>query len=129
LLFIALLFVWNDRFVWNRPLSAGLCQPSGKPGCFLWICGDPSLTRLIAMTPPVRTCLGCRQRAAKSDLLRLAWAQGRVVVDLDQVLPGRGAYLHPGCGPAALRRRPFGRALRQPVEPGQVEQLLATTAD
>ncbi len=76
---------------------------------------------------PVRTCVGCRQGAAKPDLVRLVWdaASGTVVVDRSQVLPGRGCYLHPGCGGAALRRRVIGRALRQVVDGEQVAALLA----
>lgn len=76
---------------------------------------------------PVRTCIGCRQTAAKPALVRLAWdaASGTVVVDRGQVLPGRGCYLHPGCGGAALKRRAIGRALRRSVDGEQVAALLA----
>ena len=61
----------------------------------------------------MRTCVGCRRQAAKSDLVRLVWRQ-TVVVDLAQREPGRGAYLHPGpdCLALATRRRSLGRALR-----------------
>jgi predicted RNA-binding protein YlxR (DUF448 family) len=69
---------------------------------------------------PVRTCVGCRQRAAKSDLLRIVvegtvdGAAGRLVIDPRGRLPGRGAHLHPDpqCLAMAERRRAFGRALR-----------------
>jgi predicted RNA-binding protein YlxR (DUF448 family) len=65
------------------------------------------------VSQPVRTCVGCRRKAAKSELVRLVWRQG-VVVDPAQREPGRGAYLHPGpdCLTQALRRRTLGRALR-----------------
>ena len=61
----------------------------------------------------MRTCVGCRRRAAKSELVRLVWQQ-TVVVDDRRRLPGRGAYLHPGpdCLALAVRRRSLGRALR-----------------
>jgi predicted RNA-binding protein YlxR (DUF448 family) len=71
---------------------------------------------------PVRTCLGCRRRAAKTDLLRVvAEDQGHgleLVPDPSAQRPGRGAYLHPDeeCLAQALRRRAFARALR--VTPG-----------
>ncbi len=67
---------------------------------------------------PVRTCVGCRERATKSDLLRLvgvadgnSWA---VVPDLDGRMSGRGAHLHPTqtCLDLAVRRRALPRALR-----------------
>ena len=65
------------------------------------------------MAQPVRTCVGCRRRAAKSELVRLVWQQ-TVVVDDRRRQPGRGAYLHPGpeCLALAVRRRSLGRALR-----------------
>jgi predicted RNA-binding protein YlxR (DUF448 family) len=66
----------------------------------------------------VRTCVGCRQRAARRELLRVvAVEQGsglRVVPDPPGRAPGRGAHLHPTaeCLERALRRRAFPRALR-----------------
>ena len=63
---------------------------------------------------PVRTCLGCRQRAPRSSLVRVVARDGRAVVDTAARLPGRGAWVHPdsGCIENAIRRRAFGRALR-----------------
>jgi hypothetical protein len=69
---------------------------------------------------PVRTCIGCRERASSSDLVRLV-AQGdgttsAVVPDPHHRAPGRGAHLHPTtrCLDLAVRRRAFARAFRQP---------------
>ena len=63
---------------------------------------------------PVRTCVGCKERAAKSSLLRLVVAGGVIVPDPQARQPGRGAYLHPSqaCFELAQRRRAFPRALR-----------------
>lgn len=63
---------------------------------------------------PVRTCLGCRQRAPRPSLLRVVARDGRVVADAAARLPGRGAWVHPTreCIDEAIRRRAFGRALR-----------------
>ena len=68
---------------------------------------------------PVRTCIGCRQRTTKRELLRVTAgsdALGRLVVrpDPDGTAPGRGASLHPTseCYDLAVRRRAFARALR-----------------
>jgi uncharacterized protein len=70
----------------------------------------------------VRTCIGCRERAAKRELLRVvagsdangpdnSWA---VVPDPGGTAPGRGAHLHPtiACFELAERKRAFARALR-----------------
>ncbi len=63
---------------------------------------------------PVRTCLGCRQRAPRSSLVRVVARDGRVAVDAAKRLPGRGAWVHPdpGCVGTAVRRNALGRALR-----------------
>ena len=76
-------------------------------------------TQRAMMHEPERTCIGCRERATKVELLRVtrsADAAGRMIVapDLGGTAPGRGAYLHPttACLALAERRRAFGRALR-----------------
>ena len=65
---------------------------------------------------PVRTCVGCKERAAKSSLLRLVAVGDDIVPDPQARQPGRGAYLHPSlaCFELAQRRRAFSRALRAP---------------
>ncbi|TIC88933.1 YlxR family protein [Nocardioides sp. GY 10113] len=68
---------------------------------------------------PVRTCVGCRKRATRSELLRVTAGSdtdGPMVVrpDLDGTALGRGAHLHPttACYELAVRRKAFARALR-----------------
>ena len=62
----------------------------------------------------VRTCLGCRDRADKSALLRIVALGGEVVPDPSATLRGRGAWVHAtvACIEKAAHRRAFGRALR-----------------
>ncbi|MFD0569968.1 YlxR family protein [Kitasatospora gansuensis] len=63
---------------------------------------------------PERTCVGCRKRAAKHQLLRVVAVEGVCVPDSRGALPGRGAHLHPDptCLDLAVRRRAFPRAFR-----------------
>ncbi|MDT3400620.1 YlxR family protein [Streptomyces sp. B1866] len=70
--------------------------------------------RTRARACPERTCVGCRERAAKDELLRIVAVQGACVPDRRGTLPGRGAYVHPtqACLDLAVRRRAFPRALR-----------------
>lgn len=79
--------------------------------------------------PAVRTCVGCRACAAKSDLLRVVGRGGEIVPDPRARLPGRGAYLHLSqkCFEQAVRRRAFARALRLPgpLATGALEEYLA----
>ena len=70
-------------------------------------------------TRPVRTCVGCRQRANASELLRVVAVaidshRVEIVPDPRRRKPGRGAHVHPtpACFALAERRRAFGRALR-----------------
>jgi uncharacterized protein len=65
-------------------------------------------------TPVVRTCVGCKERAVKSSLLRFVAVGDVIQPDPQARLPGRGAYLHPSlaCFELARRRRAFPRALR-----------------
>ncbi|WP_285757890.1 YlxR family protein [Nocardiopsis ansamitocini] len=59
-------------------------------------------------------CVGCRSRAAQSDLVRLALDEDVIVCDLANRMPGRGAYLHSDqqCWELAQRRRVWPRAFR-----------------
>ncbi|QNP69855.1 YlxR family protein [Streptomyces roseirectus] len=72
--------------------------------------------RTHARACPERTCVGCRERAAKTGLLRIVAVGDECAPDPRGTLPGRGAYLHPvlGCLDQAVRRRAFTRALRAP---------------
>ncbi|MFC7267233.1 MULTISPECIES: YlxR family protein [Streptomyces] len=72
--------------------------------------------RTRARACPERTCVGCRERAAKKDLLRIVAVEGECVPDHRGTLPGRGAYVHPAlvCLDLAVRRRAIPRALRAP---------------
>ncbi|MBC2867671.1 YlxR family protein [Streptomyces mexicanus] len=72
--------------------------------------------RTRARVCPERTCVGCRERAAKTELLRIVAIEDACVPDPRGTLPGRGAYVHPTlvCLDQAVRRRAFTRALRAP---------------
>ncbi|HET6152289.1 MAG TPA: YlxR family protein [Marmoricola sp.] len=91
----------------------------------------------IQAAGPVRTCIGCRERAAKSELLRVVAGQGTVVPDPSGSAPGRGAHLHPtvACYELAQRKRAFARALRHDAGAGGaldlagLEEYLAAVAD
>ncbi|MDN5571560.1 MAG: DUF448 domain-containing protein [Propionibacteriaceae bacterium] len=73
---------------------------------------------------PIRTCVGCRRTDEQTALVRLACGPDGLVVD--RFAPGRGAWLHPGCGALALRRRALGRALRAELgDPARVAETLA----
>jgi len=85
------------------------------------------------VSEPVRTCVGCRKRAAKRELVRVtvgsdAHDRPVVVPDPGATAPGRGAHLHPTteCYDLAVRRKAFGRALR--ISAGRVPEGLDSAA-
>ena len=73
---------------------------------------------------PVRTCVGCGQKAGQPALVRLRAAEGAVVVDRARS-GGRGAWLHPAaaCLDRAVKRRALPRALRADGVRADVEAL------
>jgi uncharacterized protein len=78
---------------------------------------------------PIRTCIGCRKRAAAAELLRVVAAGGVVLPDPRRRAPGRGASVHPvpDCVALAERRRAFARALHVPgpLDPTPVREYVA----
>ena len=75
---------------------------------------------------PARTCVGCRTRTTKVDLLRVVVDGDEFVADPHGRLSGRGAYLHPNreCFELAVRRKALSRALRVSGQM-QLERLTA----
>ncbi|KIP52756.1 YlxR family protein [Leucobacter komagatae] len=63
---------------------------------------------------PIRTCVACRTRATRAELLRLVVRDGHLFIDDRAVLPGRGAWVHETaeCLNLAVQRGTFTRALR-----------------
>jgi predicted RNA-binding protein YlxR (DUF448 family) len=63
---------------------------------------------------PERSCVGCRERAPKAELLRIVRTTEGARVDPLGRAPGRGAYVHrdPACVDAAVRRGALATALR-----------------
>ena len=71
-------------------------------------------SQTVHRVDPVRTCVGCRERADRASLLRVVAAGGVLVVDPARRMPGRGASVHPdlACVDLADKRRAFSRSLR-----------------
>lgn len=72
--------------------------------------------------------MGCRERSAKSELLRIVADGDACVPDPRGTLPGRGAYVHPAsvCLDLAVRRRAFPRAFKAkgPFDPAAVQRFV-----
>jgi uncharacterized protein len=75
---------------------------------------------------PERTCVGCRSRKTRDQLIRLALVDGRVTLAQGSSR-GRSAYLCPNdeCLAKALRRKALKRAFRADAHDDGVRELFA----
>ncbi len=81
---------------------------------------------------PERTCVACRTKRPKRELIRVVRTpEGAVVIDRSQKQNGRGAYLcpRPTCWERALRRGALSHALRLQLTEDQVAMLKAFAAE
>jgi predicted RNA-binding protein YlxR (DUF448 family) len=75
---------------------------------------------------PERTCIGCRARSGKRDLVRVARSsEGGAALDLTATAPGRGAYVHrrETCVQVATRPGVLSRALRTDLGERELSKL------
>jgi len=79
---------------------------------------------------PIRTCVGCGQRAPQSLLVRIVARGESLRPDPARRLPGRGGYLHPSpaCWAGFVRRRGPVRSLRLTPPRAERERLVAALA-
>ena len=67
---------------------------------------------------PQRQCMGCRERKAKRDMIRVVrTTEGTVTLDFSGKLNGRGAYVCPDleCLNKAQKSRSLERCLETPI--------------
>lgn len=75
---------------------------------------------------PQRQCMGCRERKAKKEMIRVVRStDGSVSLDFSGKAPGRGAYICPNmeCLKKALRSKALDRSLEVTI-PEEVYQRL-----
>lgn len=67
---------------------------------------------------PQRQCMGCRERRAKREMIRVVRSpEGNVSLDFGGKMNGRGAYLcpNPECLKKAIRSRALDRSLETEI--------------
>ena len=75
---------------------------------------------------PQRQCMGCRERKAKRELIRVVrCTDGEVRLDFGGKLNGRGAYLCPNaeCLKKALRSKALDRSLEVTIPQEVIDRL------
>ena len=75
---------------------------------------------------PMRQCMGCRERKAKKEMIRVVrTTEGTVSLDFSGKLAGRGAYVCPdmACLKKAIKSRGLDRALEVTIPQEVIERL------
>ena len=75
---------------------------------------------------PQRQCMGCRERKAKRDMIRVVrGTDGTVSLDFGGKMNGRGAYICPNaeCLKKALRSKALDRSLEVTIPEDVIERL------
>ncbi len=78
---------------------------------------------------PQRSCVVCRVKTDKRDLIRLVIADGKLQMDLSGKMNGRGAYLcgNRDCWTVASAQMQLARALRRELSDGDRDYLRQMT--
>ena len=77
---------------------------------------------------PMRQCMGCRERRAKPEMIRVVrTTEGTVQLDFSGKLNGRGAYLCPNaeCLKKAIRSKALDRSLEVTIPQEVYDRLTA----
>ena len=77
---------------------------------------------------PLRSCVGCRSKKAKRELLRIvAQPDGGIAFDMGGKISGRGAYLCPACADNVdnVRRGRLEHTLRTAIADAQWLEVVA----
>ena len=75
---------------------------------------------------PMRQCMGCRERKAKKEMIRVVrTTEGTVSLDFSGKLAGRGAYVCPDmtCLKKAIKSRGLDRALEVTIPQEVIDRL------
>ncbi len=62
-----------------------------------------------------RTCLVCKTKAPRAELLRFVREGKNLLFDEHKCLSGRGMWVCADCAPEALAKNPFNKAARRQV--------------
>jgi predicted RNA-binding protein YlxR (DUF448 family) len=81
---------------------------------------------------PIRTCLSCKKKIEKSDLIRIIRnKENFIIVDESGKTPGRGAYicLSEECTGKAIKKKIIDKALRTDISKNNLKELKESLED
>ena len=75
---------------------------------------------------PMRRCVGCLESKPKKELVRIAWYEGQVSIDLTGKAKGRGVYLchDEGCLSKAVKKKAISRSFEIEITKEQMDKLV-----
>lgn len=62
--------------------------------------------------PVLRSCIACRKKSSKTELIRTVLRNGELIFDVSQTEQGRGGWVHSECVEKAIERNAFKYAFR-----------------
>lgn len=77
---------------------------------------------------PMRRCIGCMESKPKQDLIRIAYYDGELTVDITGRAKGRGVYLckeDHGCRDNAKKKRALQRNFQTNIPQEEIDRLFA----
>lgn len=76
---------------------------------------------------PMRKCVGCMESKPKKELVRIAYYEGVLSLDLTGRAKGRGVYLckSPKCHQLALKRKAIQRSFEANISAEEIEKVVA----
>jgi hypothetical protein len=79
---------------------------------------------------PERSCIACRKKGGKGELVRLVDTPSGVIADYNEKLPGRGAYVCPAevCIKKAVTKPALSRAFKKNVSPPSYQEMVGQIA-
>lgn len=74
---------------------------------------------------PMRRCIGCMESKDKSQLIRIAWYEGKLTVDPEGRAKGRGVYLckDSKCMELAQKKKALQRSLQADISAEELERV------
>lgn len=79
---------------------------------------------------PMRRCAACMESKSKQELIRIAYYEGKLTVDLTGRAKGRGMYLctNPECFEKAKKRKVIQRNFDQSIPQDEIEKVFEELA-
>lgn len=83
---------------------------------------------MIKSVQPIRTCISCRGKFNQDSLIRLVNYRGKILLNPDKLMPGKGLYLcdNPSCISKVFNSKIFNKVCKMQVDTNNIyEELIS----